>query len=372
MDKRLRRENIIFPDTFNLTNLKTQLYPIFLLLLSCWTLQAQDIHYSQFYNAPVNLNPALCGVFKGDARFVGNYRSQWKAVPVDYLTFAAAADKKFNPKDPDRNGLFSAGLSFNYDQAGLSKLQLVQLGLSGSYTHRLSSYSYLSAGVQVMGNNRSFSLGKLTFDDQYDPGRGTVDETLPNNENFPKESKFFLGLGTGLNLRLQNLSDAALVEDGSKRSYLDVGVGIFNLNRPDQSFYKDIKSHLFTRYSPYASAVVQLGGKNVPFDLVGNVTWQFQGPYEEKLGMLGVRWHAEFEPDRQIWFQFGSGYRFDDFGDSLYPTVEVFFRGLQVGFNYDINVSDFNIATNRRGGFEVSARYTIDKVPRIIKVCPFI
>jgi len=126
------------------------------------------------------------------------------------------------------------------------------------------------------------------------------------------------------------------------------------------------------RVSPYASAVVQLGGKDVPFDVVGNITWQFQGPYEEKLGMLGVRWHAEFEPDRQIWFQLGTGYRFDDFGDAVYPSVEVFFRGLQVGANYDINVSDFNVATNRRGGFEISARYIIDRVPRVIKVCPFI
>lgn len=372
MNKHVRRENTIIKDTLNRTNLKTTLYPIFLLLLSCWTLQAQDIHYSQFYNAPINLSPALTGVFRGDVRFMGNYRSQWKAVPVDYLTFTGAVDKKFYPKDADRNGLFSAGLVFNYDKAGSSNLQLAQLGLSGSYTHRLSSKSFLSVGAQLTGNNRSFNVGKLTFDEQFDPGRGQVDPGIPTGENFAATNKFFLGLGAGLNLRLQNLSDADLVDDGSKRTKLDVGLGLFNINRPDQSFFEGYKSRLFMRVSPYASAVVQLGGKKVPFDLVGNLTWQFQGPYEEKLGMLGIRWHADFEPDRQIWFQLGSGYRFDDFGDAVYPTIEVFYRGLHVGANYDINVSSFNVATRRRGGFELSARYIINRVPNIIKVCPFI
>jgi type IX secretion system PorP/SprF family membrane protein len=372
MNKHIHRENIIITGILNLTNLKTTIYSLLLLVLACCTLQAQDIHYSQFYNAPINLNPALTGVFRGDVRFMGNYRSQWKAVPVDYLTFTGAADKKFYPKDADKNGLFSGGITFNYDRAGLSNLQLAQLGLSGSYTHRLASKSFLSVGVQLAGNNRSFSMDELTFDNNFDPGRGTVDPSLPNGENFSATNKFFLGLGAGLNLRLQNLSNADLVDDGSKRTKLDLGVGLFNINRPNQSFYDGYESRLFTRISPYASAVVQLGGKKFPFDLVGNLTWQFQGPYEEKLGMLGVRWHADFEPDRQIWFQLGSGYRFDNFGDAVYPTIEVFYRGLHVGANYDINVSGFNIATRRRGGFELSARYIINRVPNMIKVCPFI
>lgn len=44
----------------------------------------------------------------------------------------------------------------------------------------------------------------------------------------------------------------------------------------------------------------------------------------------------------------GLGYRFDNFGDAVYPTIEVFYKGLHVGANYDINVSSFNIATRRR------------------------
>ena len=55
----------------------------------------QDIHYSQFHNAPFNINPALTGISRGDIRVMGNFRSQWRSVPVDYTTYTLAADMQF-------------------------------------------------------------------------------------------------------------------------------------------------------------------------------------------------------------------------------------------------------------------------------------
>jgi len=52
-----------------------------LFLVLSFQLHAQDIHYSQFDRSPLNINPALTGLFKGDLRFIGNYRSQWNRVP---------------------------------------------------------------------------------------------------------------------------------------------------------------------------------------------------------------------------------------------------------------------------------------------------
>jgi hypothetical protein len=72
---------------------------------------AQDLHFSQFYNAPLNLNPGLTGVFSGDLRFGANYREQWASVPVPYLTFSAAFDQKlYTPVTP--GGLLSWGAGF--------------------------------------------------------------------------------------------------------------------------------------------------------------------------------------------------------------------------------------------------------------------
>ena len=34
---------------------------------------AQDLHFTQFYNAPMKLNPGNTGAFKGDLRVISNY-----------------------------------------------------------------------------------------------------------------------------------------------------------------------------------------------------------------------------------------------------------------------------------------------------------
>jgi hypothetical protein len=45
---------------------------------------AQDIHFTQFYAAPMNISPALTGIFAGESRLMTNFRSQWHSVPVDF------------------------------------------------------------------------------------------------------------------------------------------------------------------------------------------------------------------------------------------------------------------------------------------------
>ena len=58
-------------------------------VLACCGLtgMAQDIHFSQFYFSPLNLNPAATGIFDGDYRIAGNHRQQWRSVTTPYTTF---------------------------------------------------------------------------------------------------------------------------------------------------------------------------------------------------------------------------------------------------------------------------------------------
>ena len=60
--------------------------------------QAQDIHFSQYYNSPLTTNPALTGIFRGDIRAYGIYRSQWSAALVPFKTSHIAVDGKIFPK----------------------------------------------------------------------------------------------------------------------------------------------------------------------------------------------------------------------------------------------------------------------------------
>ncbi len=348
--------------------MKTIRYTLLFFCLLGGALQAQDIHYSQFYNAPMNLNPALTGIYRGDARFAGNYRQQWTPW-VHFVTFTGMADMKFYPKAP-RPGFFAGGLTFNYDQAGLSKLQLLQLGASASYTRRMSNHSYLTLGAMLSGNQRGFKLGALTFDEQFDPGRGRFDPSRSNGEQNLNTTNYFFDFSAGLNFRLQSLSDNADVDELQKRSKLDLGIGIFHLNRPDQSFFDESKARLLMRFSPYATGTLQLGSSDL--DLVANVSAQFQGPYREYLGLMGLNIHLEKTPGRQFSIQPAIGYRFDDFGDAFYPALQGSYNNWRIGLSWDVNVSEARAATRRNGGPEVSVQYIISRPLPKFKICPLI
>jgi len=95
------------------------------------TTNGQDIHHSQFYTSPLNVNPALTGVFNGDWRAAGNFRSQWFVDDlVQYMTFTGSFDKRFYPKKWTTKGMWNGGILFNYDQAGDSKMSFGNLGVS--------------------------------------------------------------------------------------------------------------------------------------------------------------------------------------------------------------------------------------------------
>ena len=335
------------------------------------SLTAQDIHFSQFYNAPSILSPGLTGIFNGDTRFTGLYRNQWRSVPVDYMTFSGAVDKKFAGRNIEE-GFFSGGLAFNYDQAGLSKLRLINFSLSGSYTKKFSPRVFATLGAQLGVGQRSFKIDDLTFDNQYDELREWYDPSLPTGEDFSNTGNFYIDFSAGYNLRFQALNDNALVDRLTKRSKLDIGIGVFHLNKPDQGFQDAPKSPISIRLSPYAMGTIQLGNS---FDLLVNLNAQFQKPYRQYVGELGAKIHINRQLGRQVALILGAGYRFnDDFGDAYYPTVELQYNSLKVGFSYDINISDFEVATQKRGGPEISVHYIIKKVKPLpaFKICPLI
>ena len=62
---------------------------VLILTMSVLSTAAQDIHFSQYYSAPLTINPALTGGFAGDYRAGVNYRTQWGSVtvPTERLIF---------------------------------------------------------------------------------------------------------------------------------------------------------------------------------------------------------------------------------------------------------------------------------------------
>lgn len=320
---------------------------------------AQDIHHSQFYSSPLNANPALTGIFNGDMRFAGNYRSQWFVDDlVKYLTVTGSYDMKFFPKRWDRKGMWNGGILFNYDQAGDSKLSLGHLGITASYAYPLNTHNVISIGGLIGGSQRKFSQDKLVWGDQFNPATSQVDPNLPSGENFSNTSRSFLDLGAGINYRWQK----------SKRTKLDLGVGVYHLNKPEQKFFTQSASMVLPmRMNFNLTPSFKLTER---LDLLLHAQHQIQGPYVETvLGGYG-KVYLSTNTYKNYALLLGLAARLSD--AHLIPKIALEMNRWYAGFSYDITTSPWKKANNQRGGPEFSLMYTITKARPLpqLKSCP--
>src|SRR5919107_4582961 len=89
------------------------------LVLSAWC-GAQDIHFSQFFEAPLLRNPSLAGIYTGDVRVQGVYRDQWNSVTNGYRTGSLNAEYKMPLRKTD--DFITAGVQVLFDKAGSAGL----------------------------------------------------------------------------------------------------------------------------------------------------------------------------------------------------------------------------------------------------------
>lgn len=323
-----------------------------LLLFPSSEMKAQDIHFSQFPASPMNLNPAQTGLFNGAYRFVANYRSQW-ITPVPYTTLSGSADME-TLKFASINGKLGLGVLFNYDRAGDSKLSLSQIGVSLAYAQALDKNNILSVGFQSSVGQRAYKTDNLTFDRQFIDG--VFDGNNPTNETFANTSFGFVDMAAGLNYRLQ-MSD---------RTFFDIGGAMFHINRPQQSFFENAEIKLPRKITGSISGSAQLAEN---FDILPAFIFQRQGEYQEMVFGTSLKMHLEQKRTKELGVLVGIWSRWDD---AIIASAGVHYKEWKVGLSYDINISEFNVATNGNGGPELSVIYIIKKVedPKWQKVCP--
>jgi type IX secretion system PorP/SprF family membrane protein len=327
-----------------------------LLLFGLASIQAQDIHFSQYYNSPMNLSPAQSGLFSEDIRFIAHSKHQWGAVPVNYLTFSGSFDKKQSFRRL-RNGLIAKGLLFNYDHAGDSRMTLFQLGGNFAYIKRIGELNLISFGVQLGFRSRFFDDKNLTFDRQFN---GEVfNPQASNYENFRNRSTYQLDFGVGLNYRMQ-LKD--------KRSYLDFGGAIYHPQEPKVNFLSDA-ANLYSRKVGYVITKFKINKK---MDVVSNVGFQAQGGFNEIFATNAYKYYLKQKKYETKALQMGLTYRFSEREDAVIPNLEFMTDRYRLGLSYDITLSPFKIANYRRGGPEVSFQYLITTVKAVksFKACP--
>ncbi len=315
---------------------------------------AQDIHYTNFGYSPLNINPALTGVFTGDGRFTGNYRSQWSNVPVGYNTFSGSYDTKFG--SALRHSPFRLGTFFSYDQAGDSKLNNLALYVTGAYVLPFMKTNFLSLGASVGGHQRRFLTQDLRYGEQF--RSKTFNSTNPITD--PTQTVF------DQSINYADVSVGANVRHEKGRRQLDFGVGVFHLNQPVKSHNNIVAVKLEPRVSAYIAGSVPIGRH---FDFMGDMMAQYQGPHEEWVVGAGLRMYLVQKATKLFAIEGGATLRN---GDAWVPRIGVVYNQWRVGLNYDINFSNFRPASIYNGGPELNVIYIFSKVPpaHFCPLCP--
>lgn len=175
---------------------------------------AQDHMYSQFFNSPLYLNPALNGQFKGDLRINLIYRNQWASLPgtLSYLT----ASLDYNVPQ------FGGGLGLMFTRSAEGSAYLTKNNVSGLYSYSVGSDDYvLSFGLQGGITNRVIDWSKLIFDDQIDQNTGIIPGQVTSAEAPAFNNKYYFDSGAGVSLTLNRLL---------------LGGALQHINRPNESF----------------------------------------------------------------------------------------------------------------------------------------
>ncbi len=339
-----------------------------LLLCFIWAMplayvSGQDIHFSQFYMSPLNLNPAMTGVMNCNTRLVANYRNQWASILRSnaFNTYSASFDKKLPVGQYDN---FGVGMTLWGDVAGEANFQTMQARISGSYSRRMGGNRdkahYLVAGADAGIAQRSLDFHKLRFGTQHD-GNGGFDPTLPSGEGQFRESFTFADVSAGL-LWFYVLG---------KYSNIYVGSAYHHLNNPNVSFREDNLAPLYSKLTIHAGGEFPLNQK---LGLVPGVVSFSQGPsFLLNMG-TSLKFVLAQDTYTENTFQVGAWLRLvNDYvpgsdtrtGGSKLGTEAVIlsarfdYENFGIGFSYDWNVSDLRVASNGNGAFEFSLIYTI-------------
>lgn len=316
-----------------------------LILLGAERVTAQDPQFSQFYAAPLYLNPGMAGA-TNQARAGINYRNQWPAIDANFTTMSAFFDYYIEDYRS------SVGAIITRDIEGLAGLQSLSLGLQYNYDISITPNLGFRPGLQVAIFNRDVNFGKLTFGDQYDPITGQFLDQ-PTAETFNTfQSRTFADLSFGGLLY-------------TKRAWL--GGSLWHILEPNQSLIGE-KSPLPKKISVHGGFKIPLrpgviGGGLAARKAERSVSPAFQYRHQGKFDQVDLGVYYTAEPMvLGVWYR---GVPFKNLGGITNNESIVLLLGftqigakdaINIGYSYDYTIS--KLGPGSGGAHEFSLVYT--------------
>jgi type IX secretion system PorP/SprF family membrane protein len=341
------------------------------LLLLQTTAQAQDIHFSQFYASPLNLNPATTGVMPCDMRVSAIYRNQWASVMGNraFNTFSAGLEGKFRAGTHDHYGL---GMTLWADKAGSSRFSTMQAAFSASYIKKLggrrSNQQYLTAGGQLGITQRSISTNNLTWGTQFTGDQ--YDGTMPSQENIAGTRKIYADFNAGLMYYL------AL--DPKANSNVYFGIAFSHLGRANVALLNQGFEPLYMKFTVHGGGDFRVGRR---FALVPNFAFMLQGPSMQSNFGTAIKFDLSKRANSSQAFHVGvytrlvtaqnaAGETSGAAVDALIFVTRMRFGSSNIGLSYDVNVSSLMPGSRGNGAIELSYIYTLCGGRSAPMVCP--
>ena len=302
-----------------------------------YSANAQDLHFSQYFNSPLLINPANTGFAPDvDWRVGINYRNQWASItPNPYKTMSAWGDvQAFNNRF--ENGWVGIGGALLRDVAGSGGLTSTKGFASIAYHQLVGFRSLVSGGFNIGFVNKRVDFTKLTFDNQWN-GK-FFDVTIPSGETFAYNSVTYFDVQAGLNYAYFP----------SENAYFNVGFSAMHLNRARESFFSNKTED--TRISPRLTMFVNGSFKLSPMWIINpNVYLSKMATAYEVVGGANVHYNLSGDGTSQL-----IGGLYVRLKDAFIPMAGYQWNDLAITINYDATSSTLGTYNQTQGAYEIS------------------
>ena len=310
--------------------------------------KAQDAHLSMYDAAPLFLNAGLTGVFDGNWRLHGQYRTQWKS--VNYKPYTSGLVSFDMSK-----GKWGFGMQIHNFRAGFGNFNVLQGLVSAAYNlpmDRKRSH-IVSFGLQAGGMQKSVEYQLLSFNNQYTlTNGGGFDNTIASGETFGAQSMI-----------VPSTNASIIYYYAKQQSKLNpfIGLSSFNLIEPRETFF-DMDNRLPRRYYLHIGSRINISEL---FYILPKVLLMQQRKFNEQTYAVEAGY---FLKGSETFLLAGLIYRNRD---AAILTLGAKKENFTLRFGYDINVSSLSTASTGRGGFEVGLTYVHGKNKTTTeKICP--
>ena len=315
------------------------------------SLNAQDVHFSQYSETPSSINPALIGV-KYETRATLNYKNQWSSIGNKYETMAFSFEQTIKHKKL-KNNYLAVAVNIFKDVAGDAQLKSLNPNLGISFLQKINKNMMLSSGIQSGFFYKTIDVSSLHWGEQWNGY--SYDSNLPSGEKTPRSSVTSFDIGGGLNLNYVQSEGFISSKDAAR---FDLGFSLFHFGLANNAFILSSEK-LNTKFCTYFNGEFSI--PNSRNAIMPSFLYMRQGPNSEFITgalfkfILGDP--STYTANKKTFsISLGGYYRFKD---AIVPSVLFQLDKYAVGVSYDINISALTPASNRLGGIELMLKYNI-------------